>query len=185
VQRIHVGPRLPFDGKVRNLLVEGFAAAKGRRVGVLSLPGGVHDLKVGERVVVEARVGANSELVPESVRVLPAPRGAGRSELGPTETGPGRGSLETGVGGSDDTGPSRGLSPSSSGGASAVDRPRGSQAPPSRSSAGRQPGDWAPSSGRAGGKGRAPSAAPRSFGGGSRGGAGAPRGGGGGRGGGR
>jgi hypothetical protein len=156
VRRIRVGPRLPFGGKVRNLLVEGFAAAKGRRVGVLPLPGGVHDLKVGERVVVEARVGANSELVPESVRVLPAPRGAGRSELGPTETGPGRGSLESGVGGSDDTGPSPG----------------------------RQPSDWAPSSGRAGGKGRSPSAAPRAFGGGGRG-SGARRGGGGGRGGGR
>ncbi len=194
VRRIRVVPRLPFGGKVRNLLVEGFAAAKGLRVGVLSLPGGVRDLKVGERVVVEARVGADSELVPESVRVLPAPRGAGRSELGPNEAGPMRGPLETGVGGFDDAGTSRGLNPSSTGGASTVDRPLGSQSPESQSSAG-APQDRAPSSGRAGGtspaqgrwdssRGRIPSAAPRGFGGGrTR--SGASRGGGGGRGGGR
>jgi hypothetical protein len=73
--RLREGWLLPFDGRVRNFLVEGFMDPRGRRIGALSLPDWAYRPRPGERVVVQGRFGADGALDRQSLRVRSAPRG--------------------------------------------------------------------------------------------------------------
>lgn len=79
--RLRQGWDLPFDGRVRNFLVEGFIGTNGRRVGALTLPDTAYRPKTGERVVVQGRFGVDGKLEPDSLRVLSAPSGLDRLRL--------------------------------------------------------------------------------------------------------
>ena len=79
--RLRVGWVLPFDGRVRNFLLEGFVDTGGRRVGSLSLPDSAYRPRPGERVVVQGRFGIDGALDQRSLRVLSAPSGIERLRL--------------------------------------------------------------------------------------------------------
>ncbi len=79
--RLRRGWDLPFDGRVRSVLVEGFVGTNGRSVGALTLPDTAYRPKTGERVVVQGRFGVDGRLEPDSVRVLSAPSGLDRLRL--------------------------------------------------------------------------------------------------------
>ncbi|MGE5154716.1 MAG: DUF5666 domain-containing protein, partial [Bdellovibrio bacteriovorus] len=79
--RVRIGSDLPFGGRVRSFLVEGFVDASGRRVAALTLPDTAYRPAVGARVVVQGRFGPDGALEPDSVRVLSAPCGLERFRL--------------------------------------------------------------------------------------------------------
>jgi hypothetical protein len=79
--RVRIGSELPFSGRVRNFLVEGFVDASGRRVAALTLPDTAYRPKTGERVVVQGRFGLDGSLESDSLRVLSAPSGLDRFRL--------------------------------------------------------------------------------------------------------
>lgn len=79
--RVRIGSELPFSGRVRNFLVEGFVDASGRRVAALTLPDTAYRPNTGERVVVQGRFGLDGRLESESLRVLSAPSGLDRFRL--------------------------------------------------------------------------------------------------------
>jgi len=79
--RLRIGWVLPFDGRVRNFLLEGFVDTGGRRVGPLTLPDSAYRPRPGERVVVQGRFGIDGALDLQSLRVLSAPSGLDRLRL--------------------------------------------------------------------------------------------------------
>lgn len=79
--RLQLGWVLPFDGRVRNFLLEGFVGADGRRVGALVLPDSAYRPKPGERVVVQGRFDLEGRLEQQSLRVLSAPSGLDRLRI--------------------------------------------------------------------------------------------------------
>lgn len=79
--RVRIGSELPFSGRVRNFLVEGFVDASGRRVAALTLPDTAYRPNTGERVVVQGRFGLDGRLESDSLRVLSAPSGLDRFRL--------------------------------------------------------------------------------------------------------
>lgn len=79
--RLREGWMLPFDGRVRNFLVEGFIDTRGRRVGALSLPDSADRPRPGERVVIQGRFGTDGALDRQSLRVRSAPSGLERLRL--------------------------------------------------------------------------------------------------------
>jgi hypothetical protein len=79
--RLRVGWVLPFNGRVRNFLLEGFIGTGGRRVGALALPDSAYRPKPGERVVVQGRFGVDGTLDQQSLRILTAPSGLDRMRL--------------------------------------------------------------------------------------------------------
>jgi hypothetical protein len=85
--RMRVGWELPFNGRVRNILVEGYLGPEGRRVGGLTLPDRFRR-QAGERVVVQGRFGSNQQLEPGSLRLTPAPQWLDRSRETPGLPGP-------------------------------------------------------------------------------------------------
>lgn len=79
--RLRIGWVLPFGGRVRNFLLEGFVDTGGRRVGPLTLPDSAYRPSPGERVVVQGRFGIDGALDRQSLRVLSAPSGLDRLRL--------------------------------------------------------------------------------------------------------
>lgn len=79
--RMRIGWDLPFGGRVRSFLLEGYIDSSGQRIGGLTLPATAYRPKSGERVVVQGRFGPDGSLVPGSLRVLSAPGGPERLRL--------------------------------------------------------------------------------------------------------
>jgi len=80
-RRLRLESEVPFAGRVREMVVEGYVGPRGRRVGRFDVAGTARGLRPGERVVATTRVGADRRIVPDSVRVRPSTYRVERRDL--------------------------------------------------------------------------------------------------------
>lgn len=79
--RFHADPDSPFGGRVKRLVVEGYADRQGRRLGGLNLPEDAKAFVPGQRVILNGNLGADRRLRKESIEALP-PRWQGGQRPG-------------------------------------------------------------------------------------------------------
>ena len=72
-RRLHVESAVPFNGRVKNLVMEGIVGPNGRQVGRMKLPGQMQQQRPGERVILQGRMGKRTnQLELKGMQIKPA-----------------------------------------------------------------------------------------------------------------